>query len=283
MPLVTCPDCGRDVSPSATFCVHCGRPGPFTADASHTPGAPGASPAPGAPYASHAPGAIPTTVRPIPPAAEMRCPRCKMTSTRATCARCDVKTVPIALDRHQFPRVPVEYAGFGARVGAMLLDLLALSPVIVLTIWMHSRPSTAVIAAGAVLGVVAAHGYFIAMHANGGQTLGKRVVGIRVRRTDGGMIGWRDAFVRDLPFLVPGAVAVLGILLALAAVPFFDLVTAGGYVERAALLDEYVPGWADFVGDLANVVGILDLVVLLVDKRRRSLRDHLAGTVVVGD
>lgn len=28
MPVITCPDCGRDVSPLATACPHCGRPSP---------------------------------------------------------------------------------------------------------------------------------------------------------------------------------------------------------------------------------------------------------------
>jgi hypothetical protein len=42
MPVITCPDCGRDVSPLATACPHCGRPSPAGF-------APSAAPAAGAP------------------------------------------------------------------------------------------------------------------------------------------------------------------------------------------------------------------------------------------
>src|SRR5664279_5360043 len=42
MPVITCPDCGRDVSPLATACPHCGRPSPsgFAAPAAPAAGAP---------------------------------------------------------------------------------------------------------------------------------------------------------------------------------------------------------------------------------------------------
>jgi hypothetical protein len=42
MPVITCPDCGRDVSPLATACPHCGRPSPAGF-------APNTAPAAGAP------------------------------------------------------------------------------------------------------------------------------------------------------------------------------------------------------------------------------------------
>jgi hypothetical protein len=43
MPVITCPDCGRDVSPLATACPHCGRPSPagFAAPAAAAAGTPG--------------------------------------------------------------------------------------------------------------------------------------------------------------------------------------------------------------------------------------------------
>jgi hypothetical protein len=42
MPVITCPDCGRDVSPLATACPHCGRPSPagFAAPAAQATSAP---------------------------------------------------------------------------------------------------------------------------------------------------------------------------------------------------------------------------------------------------
>lgn len=43
MPVITCPDCGRDVSPLATACPHCGRPSPsgFAAPVATAASAPG--------------------------------------------------------------------------------------------------------------------------------------------------------------------------------------------------------------------------------------------------
>jgi len=41
MPVLSCPDCGRDVSTLASSCPHCGRP--MSANALHPPQAPGAA------------------------------------------------------------------------------------------------------------------------------------------------------------------------------------------------------------------------------------------------
>ncbi len=192
--------------------------------------------------------------------------------------------VPAAFDRHRFPRVPVEYAGFGARAGAMLVDLLVMAPIIAISIWAYSWPSPGTIAAGALFGLVASQGYFIAMHANGGQTVGKRVVGIRVRRTDGEAIGWKEAFLRELPYLVSAAATVAGVLLVLSVSDRFDLMVPGGsLLARMGWIDEKAPAWTGLVSDLGSWFGLADLLFLLFDKRRRSLHDHLAGTVVVDD
>ena len=46
--------------------------------------------------------------------------------------------------------------------------------------------------------------YYIALEALSGATLGKRIVGLRVVREDGGGIGWRESVIRNLLRFVDG-------------------------------------------------------------------------------
>src|SRR5215210_8968730 len=132
MPFVRCLDCADFVSTSARVCPRCGRPVPF----SEAP-APLAYAASDTPFASeqlsgaYAPGAVRETTAVAwapPPPEEVECPLCRLrTQNRSYCPRCETRLVPAGyLPPHHFPRVPVDYAGFGPRLGALLLDGLVL-------------------------------------------------------------------------------------------------------------------------------------------------------------
>jgi uncharacterized RDD family membrane protein YckC len=85
--------------------------------------------------------------------------------------------------------------------------------------------------------------YYTLAHGWRGRTLGKRLTGLRVVRGDGSRLGWRRALWRTLVF--------------------FGLLVLG-----------------------AITYGLLVLVLYglpFVDKKRRTLHDFLAGTVVIRD
>jgi len=98
---------------------------------------------------------------------------------------------------------PLGVAGFlGVRVGFTLLGKPAPSDTEEALEWL--------IAAGWMLMAVV---YFTLLHAGAGQTIGKAVVGIRVRRTDRAEVGIARSLVRTLGYGVSSACGGLGFLL----------------------------------------------------------------------
>ena len=75
-----------------------------------------------------------------------------------------------------------------------------------------------------------------------GGTLGKLAVGIRVRKADGSVVGWREALLR----------------------PILQLIVSFG---------SFVPG--------AWLITVLDDLWMLWDRQRQTLHDKVAGTIVV--
>ncbi len=148
------------------------------------------------------------------------------------------------------------------RVGAALVDscvLLPLSALGALVSISHER-GWVPIAAELVLQSKLV-GYSVALHAWTGQTVGKWLLGVQVqdeqsRRTP----RLTQAMLRDA---VPVAVAALMGL---------RVVGCRGLCEDPppVALDVAVAAW-----------WVLDLATMLFDRRRRSLHDHVAGTVVV--
>jgi uncharacterized RDD family membrane protein YckC len=98
--------------------------------------------------------------------------------------------------------------------------------------------------------------YSVVMTATFGGTPGKRMLGLRVIRTDGSRIDLPRAFLRWSPSF---GLAVAGLL---GNVPVLILVGLFAFVARFVLL-------------------IVNLVLVLSDDRRRDVFDRIAGTYVI--
>src|SRR5262245_26350252 len=111
----------------------------------------------------------------------------------------------------------MNYATFWQRFAAMWIDALVLLPLTVVEIWIGSVSRVATIVL--VLPMTAAYcAYTIYCHGRFGQTIGKYVMGIRVVRTTGERIGWREAWLRSSFDVVFSVLGVLASLIALAAI-----------------------------------------------------------------
>jgi uncharacterized RDD family membrane protein YckC len=122
--------------------------------------------------------------------------------------------------------------------------------------------------------------YNVWCHARWGQTVGKRVAGIRVVSMDGEAIGWRQALLRHAVDIAAGAVmAAAGVTALLAISP--EVYEAAGWTERARLTREAQPVWAHWARMASYGWVLSELVVLLLNEKKRALHDYLAGTVVV--
>ncbi|HSU17522.1 RDD family protein [Longimicrobium sp.] len=296
MALISCPACTGKLSSSAPSCPHCGHPGPFAEvpapSWSETPAY--SSPAqPSARYENAAAGGgygppeasafAPAAYAPAPAAPqELECPLCRVRHVNRTfCPRCEERLVqPRFLAPHRFPRVPVDYSTFNQRLAAYLLDALVLLPVTALVWWLQTR-TPAGLAIGATIGLIVPNLYDIVLTATTGQTVGKRLAEIQVRRADGGKVGWGTAFVRRLPVLLVGFVAFLGMLVVAATLTQPDFDGAYSVWDGLKLLRGATPLWARLLNVLFGFYSLADIITFFANSRHRALHDYIAGTVVI--
>ena len=173
------------------------------------------------------------------------------------------------------------YATFGQRFAAMWIDFFVLLPLMVAEGWLGSVSKGAALALVIPM-AIAYVAYTIYYHGRFGQTIGKRMMGIRVVRTTGERIGWREAWLRssiDVLFATLGGV---GSLVALAAIGDADYYGVG-WMQRAQNLAAHEPAWLAWTGTATQIWVWSELVVMLFNKRRRALHDFIAGTVVTSD
>ena len=175
----------------------------------------------------------------------------------------------------------VNYATFSQRFAAIWIDLFALLPLGFLNAWLESLSKTAAILL--VIPMSAAYcAYTIYCHGRFGQTVGKRAMGIRVVRTTGERIGWREAWLRssvDVAFAILG---VISLFVALGAIP--DAKYYGvGWIDRGRNLRALEPSWRGWTSHMSQIWIWSEVIVMLFNKRRRALHDFIAGTVVTAD
>jgi uncharacterized RDD family membrane protein YckC len=142
------------------------------------------------------------------------------------------------------------YQTFWSRVAAVLLDSLLLWPLIL--IGNTDEPGTWSIVTLTVM--VLQHGYYVIGHAQYGQTLGKRLMGVRVVRAHEHLpLHWKHAIMRELLWIV---------LTITYSLSYFNKPDPRVLVPGAILV-------------------IADCLIALIHPRNRSLRDFIAKTVVV--
>lgn len=158
-----------------------------------------------------------------------------------------------------------KYRTFWPRFFASLIDglIVGFSAFFVSLLFLASDPSDRSIFFWDLFIEFLAYFYFIAMHANSGQTIGKKAMGVKVvRHIDEGSIGWKAAYMRDI---VP-----LGLLVLLAIV----YLSSDPYSPEAFAAE----GYLDSIGGLW---ALAEIITMLTNEKRRALHDFVAGTVVI--
>lgn len=161
------------------------------------------------------------------------------------------------------------------RLWAGLADGLVLQPLVWLDGWVWSALSAPVLLVPwFVLYSMSFVSYSIILHWRWGQTLGKRLTGVRVYALSGGALSLRQAALRDILPLMLGTV---GVLLDLPDVargknPYQASATAGLAVLSTFHL---VVLWSSLAWF------ILEVTTMLSNVKRRALHDFIAGTVVM--
>jgi uncharacterized RDD family membrane protein YckC len=179
------------------------------------------------------------------------------------------------------------FAPLSRRCAAFGIDLLLLTaPALLLWVWLIERSANSSTLLTALPYSVAIYAYiafgflyFLIGDALGGSSVGKRLLGLRVRDRSLGTPGLIPAFVRDAPKLVPlvivgeGGALGLALVLAPSSSPLAPLGPALSSATGVVLL----LGAAFGVG----LVGLLSVLTILSTPERQRIGDLWAGTWVV--
>lgn len=173
----------------------------------------------------------------------------------------------------------MNYATFWQRFAAMWIDCFVLLPFVVFQEWLESYSK--LVALMLVLPTTALYGaYTIYCHGRFGQTIGKHVMGIRVVRTTGERISWREAWLRSSVDVVFAVLGVISSFVALATIGDVDYYGVG-WMQRSQNLYALAPSWLGWTATAGQIWIWSEVVVMLFNKRRRALHDFIAGTIVV--
>ena len=171
----------------------------------------------------------------------------------------------------------LRYSTFWGRVGAGLIDLIFISPLLIMNFMMGD--SQAFYLYSVVLTQLVTLFFYVYLVTKFGATPGKLALGLRISMLDGSPVTVQAACLRYGMWWILGLLSGIGMVIAASAVPADSLVT--GYLERTNVLAAELPFWGAWASYATQALGLASLVVMLISKERRTLHDFLAGTVVV--
>ncbi len=173
-----------------------------------------------------------------------------------------------------------EYAGFWRRVAAHFIDGVVMSltmlAIVLVTIGNNSLYLLTLIVPG-VLSII----YQLYFTTQYGASLGKMAMGIKIVRLDGGPIGFSQANLRYLPFLIFAVVGILGNVEAFQNIPIPSIFFEYGWTERAKILQQHQPIWILFNSLISGLFIVADTIALLISKQKLSIHDRIANTMVI--
>lgn len=167
---------------------------------------------------------------------------------------------------------PLRYAGFGIRLGAALIDLLVILPVIGLSI--YNVLQLKLLSLGLLIIVLMA-AYKPALEYAYGATLGKMAVKIEVIGQGQRQLSFAQAILRYLPWLV-GTIISMVALVEIHAMP--DFATTTNYLAYSMMVQE--SRWTVF-NQFVGWLPVLSALVILFDKQKQAAHDMLAETFCV--
>ena len=171
------------------------------------------------------------------------------------------------------------YAGFWKRFSAGIVDVIVLIPFLVIFYYIESMsiPMAMIVVVASTLLYST---YTIYFHYKFGATIGKMASKIKVTQPDGSPIRLKHAVLRSSVDLVFASILVVGHLIALSHANPTEYLTAG-WMDRIDYRLPLLPSWYDSI-DIGNEIWVWgELLVLLLNKRKRAIHDFIAGTVVI--
>jgi uncharacterized RDD family membrane protein YckC len=177
----------------------------------------------------------------------------------------------------------IRYAGFAKRLLGIFIDILFRFLFFTITMYLangilNNSPAWSAIAMSTMVlcyWIILWH-----MLVKYGATPGKLAVGIKVTRLDFTNIGFKEAFLRHvIDFIYIIAYWFLAIW-GLFSLPFSEYQSLL-FWKKFALMKAHAPQYFNIIIWAGNIWVYSELLVLLLNKKKRALHDFIAGTVVI--
>lgn len=171
------------------------------------------------------------------------------------------------------------YAGFWIRFGSLLLDILIISPVIFIELYLNGLSVNAYYYT--IIPTLIFHFWYnIYLVQKNGGTPGKLVSGIKILKTDGNDLSWKEAILRHI---VDFSLTIFISLITLIAIPLSDTehYQSLGWIYKQQYLMTLLPVYFTIYTWINNIWTWSEVFVLLFNKRKRALHDFIADTVIV--
>lgn len=171
------------------------------------------------------------------------------------------------------------YATLWQRIGAWLLDLFCYTPFVALCLFLGGM-GRYFYAGLAALGMLVNAWYCVYLVKHFGGTPGKLLMGLRIVKTDGSPMGYREAFLRNAVVFSLSALAWLALIIGTLRMTDTEYDSLGGH-HRVAAQISLAPDWYTWVAWLIRFWILSLFIVMLANNKRRATHDFMAGTVVI--
>jgi uncharacterized RDD family membrane protein YckC len=180
----------------------------------------------------------------------------------------------------EFPQLEESiYGAFWPRIGAFFLDFFIILPFSLGIAYLEGMSQQWHMVALGLQLLIAVLFYIIFIRFYGA-TPGKHIVGLKIIKSDGTLVGWNEAVLRSIVDL---AIALFGLFITHMAIMSMtdEAYQALSFMTRAAELQKSNPELFQIQGLMALGWMLSEYIVLLFNKRRRGLNDFIGETLVI--
>jgi len=171
------------------------------------------------------------------------------------------------------------FSGFWTRALSVLIDILVITPVVLVSCFLLTWSITAELFGLVILSTLF-FAYIIYFHYRFGATIGKMVLKIKVTNPNGTAISLKQAMLRSSVDIGFAALLVTAFFIGLSgANP--QVYLALSWMERVEYLVPLYPSWYELVASRYLIWIFSEGFFLLINKRKRAIHDFIAGTVVI--
>lgn len=172
------------------------------------------------------------------------------------------------------------YAGFWIRLKANILDAILFIPVICVSLYLMRFGVVALLLSliPSLLFTLWYQVYLVEKH---GGTPGKLLMGVKIININGNEIGWNEAILRECITIGINILSTLSTIWVVTNLVDESHFLSLGLLEKMEYMENLTPVKNKIELWVINIWAYSELLVLLLNKRKRAIHDYIAGTVVI--